>query len=232
MSTSSRRVDYPAAGNVVELPLIAAAPPRPRGRPRKPTNKTPSTATFDAVAAAIKAMPPDERAKAGKVAKPGRNAARDRARAAVGRDSRLSRSAIVVFNRLLDEIRWDEGRCCYSLQWFADNCEMKRNTVTRAFKALKDAGHILRRKKKAAAGDWDFSETTIPILARTWKEMSAGVDPKNSKDGSQKSRGGSENIHRVGPSYHHCPLKNPLRDMMMVARAGARTPTWMLFSRS
>ena len=144
----SRRADEPGAGNVVKLPLTAAAPQRPRGRPRKPTHETPSTATFDAVAAAIKAIPPDESAKPGKVAKPGRNAARDRARAAVGRDTRLARSAIVVFNRLLDEVRWNEGRCRYSVQWFADHCALKRNTVTRAFKALKAAGHILRRRKR------------------------------------------------------------------------------------
>jgi hypothetical protein len=189
-STSSRRAESAATGNFVELPITpATAPPRPRGRPRKPTHKTPCTATFDAVAAAIKAIPPDERAKAGKVARPGRNAAKDRARAVVGRDARLARSDIVVFNRLLDEIRWNEGRCCHSLQWFADSCAMKRNTVTRAFKALKDAGHILRRRKKSAAGDWDFGETTLPVLAKTWEEMNAGVGPKKAEGGSQKRQG-------------------------------------------
>jgi len=188
-STRSRRADDPAAENVVKLPLTAAAPPRPRGRPRKPTHETPSTATFDEVAAAIKAIPPDERATAGKVAKPGRNAARDRARAAVGRDHRLARSAIVVFNCLLDELRWHEGRCCYSLQWFADKCGLERNTVTRAFKALKAAGHILRRRKKSAAGDWDFGETTIPILVTTWEEVSAGVGPDNTGGRSEKIQG-------------------------------------------
>ena len=53
------------------------------------------------------------------------------------------RSALVVFNRLLDEVRWNEGRCCYSLQWFANSCGLNRNTVTLAFKALKRAGHVL-----------------------------------------------------------------------------------------
>src|SRR5262245_46369963 len=115
----SGRADDPSAGNVVHLPVTSAArPARPRGRPRKPAHETPSTATFDAVAAVIKAIPRDESAKADKVAKPGRNAARDRARAAAGRDARLARSAIVVFDRLLDEVRWHEGRCCYSLRWF------------------------------------------------------------------------------------------------------------------
>jgi hypothetical protein len=208
-STSSRRADDHAAGNVVNLPFTAPPPPRSRGRPRKPTHETPSTATFDAVAAAIKAIPADERATEGKIAKPGRNAARDRARAAVGRDTRLARSALVVFNLLLDEVRWDEGRCCYSLQWLADNCGLKRNTVTRALKALRTAGHILRRRKTNTAGGWDFSETTIPILAKTWEEMSAVVGPKNAEGGSQKRQGWVRENTGGGSELSPLPSEEP-----------------------
>ena len=183
-STTSGRADNLAAENVVNLPRTA--PPRPRGRRRKPTHETPCTATFDAVAAVIKAIPPDERATAGKVAKPGRNAARDRARAAVGRDHRLARSAIVVFNCLLDELRWHEGRCCHSLQWFADKCRLKRNTVTRAFKALKAAGYILRRQKERC-GRLGLRRNHDPHPRKTWEEMSAGVGPNNAEVGPEKA---------------------------------------------
>ena len=42
--------------------------------------------------------------------------------------------------------------------------------------------------------------------------------------GPRKGRGGSEKIQGVGPSYHHYPLKNPLRERMMVARAARANP--------
>jgi hypothetical protein len=157
----------------------ATEPSKPRGRPRKPTLESPvDLDRFDAVAAAIRAIPPDERAEGDKPAKRGRNAAKDRARAIVARDARLPRSAIVVFNRVLDEVRWEEGRCCYSLQWYADNCGLKRNTVTRAFKALKAAGHALRRRRPSTGGDWDHSETTLPVLEIAWKEIKSEVGPR------------------------------------------------------
>jgi hypothetical protein len=176
----------------------AAEPSKPRGRPRKPTHESPvDLDSFDAVTAAIQAIPPDESAEGNKPAKPGRNAAKDRARAIVAKDARLSRSAIVVFNRVLDEMRWKEGRCCYSLQWYADNCGLKRNTVTRAFKALKAAGHVLRRRRPSTGGDWDHSETTLPVLASAWEEIEtevgpgkAGWVPENTAGGgSEKVRG-------------------------------------------
>ena len=166
-------------------------PRRGRGRPKKPTHKTPAdVAEFDAVAAAIKAIPPD------KPGAPGRNAAREAARALAGRDARLSRSAIVLFNQLLDAIRWDDGRCRYSLQWFANACGMLRRTISLAFLALADAGYTIRRRRiMAAPGDWDPAETTVPALAKVWAEMSAG--------------GGVEKIQGVVSNKTHCPLNTP-----------------------
>jgi hypothetical protein len=86
---------------------------------------------------------------------------------------------------------------------------MKRNTVTRAFKALKAAGHILRRRKKSAAGDWDFGETTIPILAKAWEEMSAGVGPNNAEDGSQKRQGWVRENTEGGSELSPLPSEEP-----------------------
>jgi hypothetical protein len=172
-STLCRRADHPADDNVVELTPTASAPRR-RGRPRKPTEKTPADkSTFDAVANAIKGIPPDERAKQGKAAKPGRNAAKDEARAAVARDTRLARTAVILFNRVLDEIRWKEGRCCYSNADFAQLLGIDRSSVTRGFQALTNAGHLLRRRRKTSSGNF-FAETTIPALIRASQRVGAG----------------------------------------------------------
>src|SRR5262249_52326796 len=140
-STSNQRAEGPKAGDVVDLRLISAPrATRPRGRPRKPTHETPADArTFDAVVATIKAMPRDT-----KDGPPGRNQIRDHARAAIGCDVRLSRSAIVVFDRLLEQVIWEKGLCCRPITWFEENCAMRRNTVARALKTLVRCGHILR----------------------------------------------------------------------------------------
>jgi len=92
-------------------PRAQSPPARARGRPKKPRHETPADPrTFDAVVAAIKVVPPDERARDGNPARPGRHAARELARATALKDQRLARSAIVIFCRLLDEVRWGEGR--------------------------------------------------------------------------------------------------------------------------
>src|SRR5262245_7846785 len=140
-------------------PAIDPPPTRSRGRPRKPTHKTPCTLPFNIITSAIKTIPPDKKGAGGAPAEPGRNKARERARFIVGRDARLSRSDIVVFDRLLDELRLNEGRCCHSNNWFAKTCGLDRSTVTRSFQALRNAGHILRRRRKSTSGAF-FAETT------------------------------------------------------------------------
>jgi len=163
--------------NVVAVPFAAAndvPPARSRGRPRKPKKETPCEIPFDTIADKIKAIPPDT-----KDGPPGRNQISDRARATVGRDARLARSAIVIFDRLLEQIIWEKGLCRRSLSWFEATCGMERNTVARALKALERCGHIRRRRRKSAAGDWDRSETTIAALAMALQSESDEVVPKN-----------------------------------------------------
>jgi hypothetical protein len=170
-------------------PDEAAAVKRGRGRPKKPTEKTPVCASeFDAIAAAIRTIPPDRAAAEGTPATPGRNAARDRARLDAAKDKRLSGAGLVVFNFLLDEIRWSEGRVCHSKGWIAKLCDLRPETVRKVLKSLGQAGKVIRRRQKNRAGDWAISETTLPPLALAWQAIEVGAG--NSKEvGSGKSGG-------------------------------------------
>src|SRR5262245_10386555 len=111
-----------------------------RGRPQKPTEKTPCEVPFEIIMAARKAISRDRKGESG------RNKARERTRYIVGRDRRLPGSAVPLFDLLLDELRWKEGRCCHSNNWLANALRLDRSTIARDLKALKDAGHVLRRR--------------------------------------------------------------------------------------
>ena len=168
-------------------------PKRGRGRPRKPADKTPvSLAEFDATVAVVKSIPPDKAKTEDSPAIPGRNAAKDRARAHVANDARLSRAAVVVFNYLLDRTFWDDGTCCDSIGFIAGKCGMERRTAMRASKALRDAGHALRRERARRRP----SETTLPALARAWEAVKE-VGTKKSKVGTENSEVGTENSDEV-----------------------------------
>jgi hypothetical protein len=84
--------------------------------------------------------------------------------------------------------------------WFERECGLARNTITRSFKALADAGYSLRRtKRKASDRAWDTSETTLPIIARAWADLREGVGPEKSEGRSEKIGGRSEQSTTVGP---------------------------------
>jgi hypothetical protein len=83
---------------------------------------------------------------------------------------------------------WEKGLCRRPLTWFEKNCQMRRNTVSRALNTLVRCGHILRRRKPSAAGDWDYSETTIPALVTAWQKACVEVVPDKSRCSAEKSR--------------------------------------------
>jgi hypothetical protein len=144
----------PRVGQLVLFPTAK----KPRGRPPKPP-ATPSTDDFDIVCLAIRGIPKGRQL----------HLAKEEARRRVAVDPRIrnNAAAIALFDRVLDELNYKEGRDWHGMSWFAskDQCDRPLRVIERAFKALVDAGHLLRRRKPRKCG-WDNSETTSPTLAR------------------------------------------------------------------
>jgi hypothetical protein len=191
---------------------VVEVPARRRGRPKKPTHKTPCEIPFDVVTGAIQAIPTD---KAGDPT-PGRNQVKDRARAIVSRDKRCA-SAARLFNTMLDELRWTEGRCCYSIQWFANALGNDRSTIVRRLRDLEDGGHILRRAREKAGGDWDQNEYTIPALLMALDALNTegrckefeGVGANNSERRCTEAGGIGANMHGGGCKNAPLPSETP-----------------------
>jgi hypothetical protein len=157
-----------ARGQLVMFPK----PGKPRGRPPK-LPATPSTDDFDIVCLAIKGIPkgrPLHRAKE-----------EARRRVAVDPRIRSNAGAIALYNRVLDALNYVEGRDWHGMSWFAssEQCDRPVRAIERAFKALVDAGHLLRRRNPRKGG-WDNSETTSPTLARAANAMPA--EPQGSDE--------------------------------------------------
>jgi hypothetical protein len=145
-----------------------------RGRPRKVAHDTPiDIAEFDAVAATISSIPQDRRPDV-----------RQRARELADQDARLSRGPLVLLHRLIDA-DWATGIHTRSLSTLAGECGVDRRTVMRGFTALGQAGHTLRRENQ----DSDTSQTTLPIVARAWLDICAGVGAGKTEVGAEKSQG-------------------------------------------
>ena len=144
----------PRAGQLVMFPTAK----KPRGRPKKPP-ASPSTDDFDIVCLAIRGI-----AKGRTLQR-----AKEEARRRVSVDPRIrsNAGAITLFGRFLDALNYKEGRDWHSVAWYAsdEQCARPVRAIERAFKALVDAGHLLRRRRARKHG-WDISETTSPTLAR------------------------------------------------------------------
>jgi hypothetical protein len=158
----------PRAGQLVMFPTAK----KPRGRPKK-LPATPSQDDFDIVCLAIRGI-----TKGAQLAR-----AKAEARRRVSSDERIkcNAAAIVLFSRFLDAINHKEGRDWHSVAWYAskDNCDRHHRVIERAYKALVDAGHLLRRRKSRGRG-WDISETTSPTLARAANALPQ--EPEGSAD--------------------------------------------------
>jgi hypothetical protein len=176
----------------IQPPTKPETPRKPRGRPLKPTHKTPvDIAEFDAVAASIRSIPNDHR-----------SAASERARQLAGQDARLSRAPLVLLNRLIDA-DWATGIFTKSLTKLADECGLHRSTITRAFKTLAETGCSLRRQKRRKdtedrERDWDQSEITLPIVARVWAELREGLGAEKSEGRRAKIEGRCERAPTLG----------------------------------
>ena len=122
---------------------IQPTPRKPRGRPRKPTHKTPVDITeFDAVAATIRSIP-------GAIAP----TVRERARQLAGQDARLSRGPLVLLNRLIDA-DWATGIYTKSL---AQAGRRVRPRSQHHHPRLQDAGRgrLQPAPHEAQDRDWD-----------------------------------------------------------------------------
>jgi DNA-binding transcriptional regulator YhcF (GntR family) len=155
-------------------------PKRGRGRPSKPTDKTPCCVPFKDVAAATKGIPPDESGK------PGRNQAKERARKIIAEDGRiLGRAPLAISNVLLDDMRWNKGLISHSLNHLAKVTKVHLSTVKRVLNLLEDCGHIRRKPKAerrltAKGDDLVIEKTTYSPF------VSTGIDDELRKRGIRR----------------------------------------------
>lgn len=138
-----------------------------RCRPKKLGDPTPATESFDSYAAQIARIPKDRRK--GEPDLPagvrGWHEAKLYAHAAIRKDRRLSSAARSVGGFLIDHINHVEGRDWHTVAQIAAACSLAEGTVSDGIARLRLTGHIARRSRRTARGDW--WDTTIPTLARS-----------------------------------------------------------------